>query len=109
MVGMIERREVDIAMPEISFTSDRGLVADFPFAINVEHQRVVVRNTYVRPSLEFGTYASPYSRGFWILAGIVTFVVIVSVHIFMFHEPKGNEPLEFEKSGDSVNTSSFQT
>lgn len=89
MVGMVERREVDMALPEISYTYHRSFVSDYPFALNTERQRILVRNTFTQTSLDLWTYVDPYSSRFWYCTAAMAFLATTSVHLFRWVEKQG--------------------
>lgn len=73
LVGMVERGEADLALPEISLTLERARVTDFPLALSVERQRVLVRNELTLPSADFATYVEPFHPAFW-MGAVATLV-----------------------------------
>ncbi|XP_059093173.1 glutamate receptor ionotropic, delta-2-like [Tigriopus californicus] len=89
MVGMVERREVDMALPEISYTYDRSSISDYPFALNKERQQILVQNTFTQNSLDLWTYMDPYSWWFWYTTLAMMTLATTLAHLFQWVEKQG--------------------
>ena len=77
MVGVLQRREVDLSFAQFSITNDRSKAISFSLPYNVETVAIFMRKPLTRASAKFNAYFKDFGVDFWTTLGIT--IVILSV------------------------------
>ena len=86
LIGMCERKEIDIAPADLGVTKDRSSVADFLPGITPTYQQLYIRNPAA--SNNWQAYLEPFQPSCWIvIIGFLTFIPFLVAAILSY----GNE------------------
>ncbi len=75
LVGMLERREIDICVAGVNVNSERQAVIDFTFDMYKETESLVTKASGTRQGVNLNGYVETFVPSSWVVLFIVTFVV----------------------------------
>ncbi|XP_035714501.1 probable glutamate receptor [Folsomia candida] len=86
MVGMLERKEADIAMMSFSLTAARQKVMDFSPPVEYSSVRLLIRRDWQNAELKWSAYLRPLEWDVWVTIPIFVVLGVITLAIFSYYK-----------------------